>query len=107
MILDKIKKEEEQKNSGMTCVFTPAFFERELAKLNGGKKNIGIIAKDGFVIGSVFDDKTIEINNKQFAGPAEYETALQVLKDNGFVVCFMDQIKGKRVGFGTAWMSGK
>lgn len=107
----------------MPCVFTPAFFKRESAKLNGGKKNIGIIAKDGFVIGSAFDDliesgrfhfsrwnivhKAIEINNKQFAGPAEYETALQVLKDTGYVVCFMDQIKGKRVGFGTAWMSGK
>ena len=107
MILDKIKKEEEQKNSGMTCVFTPAFFEKELAKLNGGKKNIGIIAKDGFIIGSIFDDKTIEIDNKPFAGPEEYETALKVLKDKGLVVCFMDQIKGKRVGFGTAWMSEK
>jgi hypothetical protein len=88
-------------------VFTTEFFEKELAKLNGGKKDIGIIARDGFVVGTVYDDHSIEINNKPFTTGAEYETALQVLRDNGYVVVLKDQIKGKRVGFGTAWMTGK
>lgn len=88
-------------------VFTPEFFEKELAKLNGGKKNIGIVAQNGFIIGTVYDDHSIEINNKPFSTGAEYETAIKVLRNNGCIVVLKDQIKGKRVGFGTAWMTGK
>ena len=88
-------------------VFTPEFFEKELAKLNGGKKVIGNVAKDGFVVGTVYDDYSIEIDNKPFSDGAEYETAVKALRNNGCIVVLKEQIKGKRVGFGTAWMTGK
>ena len=88
-------------------VFNPEFFEKELAKLNGGKKDIGVVAHNGFVVGTVYDDHSIEINNKPFSTGAEYETSVKVLHDNGYIVVLKEQIKGKRVGFGTAWMTGK
>ena len=88
-------------------VFTPEFFEKELAKLNGGKKVIGNVAKDGFIVGTVYDDHSIEINNKPFSDGAKYETAVKVLRNNGCIVVLKEQIKGKRASFGAAWMTEK
>ena len=88
-------------------VFTPEFFEKELAKLNDGKKVIGNVAKNGFIVGTVYDDHSIEINNNPFSRGAEYETSVKVLRNNGCIVVLKDQIKGKRAGFGTAWMTEK
>lgn len=61
----------------------------EASKVESEKNQIGSIAKNGFVVGSIFDDKTIDLFNFPFAGPAEYDEALTALQDvGGYTVWF-------------------